>query len=68
MKHFLKDLLSLSWTILGFFIAWIVLDGAARTLVGWCIIGTLVLHIATYPIRREDDGKKSQDEPASDKK
>jgi hypothetical protein len=30
------------WTLLGMFIAWVVLDGSAKTIVGYAIIATLV--------------------------
>jgi hypothetical protein len=43
------------WTLLGMFIAWVVLDGSAKTIVGWSIIGTLVAWAVTYPIRHRED-------------
>ena len=44
------------WTLLGMFIAWVVLDGSAKTVVGYAIVGTIVVWIITYPIRnREED-------------
>ena len=56
MKDFIRDMLDQTWTLLGMFIAWLVLDGSARTIVGYAIIGTLLAWAITYPIRnREDD-------------
>ena len=52
---FLNDLIGQIWTLLGMFVAWIVLEGSAKVVVGWCIIGSLVLWIATYPLRKGDD-------------
>ena len=43
------------WTLLGMFIAWIVLDGSAKDVVGWATIGTLIAWIATYPLRNKED-------------
>lgn len=44
------------WTLLGMFIAWVVLDGSAKTIVGYAIIGTIVIWMGTYPLRnREED-------------
>lgn len=56
MKKFLKDMLDQSWTLLGMFVAWVVLEGSAKTIVGYCIIGTLSLWIATYPLRNSKEG------------
>ncbi len=56
MKKFFKDMLDQSWTLLGMFVAWVVLEGSAKTIVGYCIIGTLVLWSITYPIRNSKEG------------
>jgi len=32
-------------------IAWVVLDGSAKTVVGYAIMGTLVVWAITYPLR-----------------
>jgi len=43
------------WTLLGMFIAWVVLDGSAKTIVGYAIIGTLLAWGITYPLRNPKD-------------
>ena len=55
MIKFLKDMLDQLWTLLGMFIAWIVLDGSAKDVVGWATIGTLIAWIVTYPLRNRED-------------
>jgi hypothetical protein len=55
MKKFLKDMLEQSWTLLGMFVAWVVLEGSAKNVVGWCIVGTVVLWAATFPLRNKDE-------------
>lgn len=56
MVKFLKDMIDQLWTLLGMFIAWVVLDGSAKTVVGYAIMGTLIAWVITYPIRnREED-------------
>jgi hypothetical protein len=40
VKNILKDMVDQAWTLLGMFIAWVVLDGSAKTIVG-CINGYL---------------------------
>ena len=55
MKKFLNDILGQTWTLLGMFVAWVVLEGSAKTIVGYCILGTLTVWTATYPLRKGDD-------------
>jgi ABC-type uncharacterized transport system fused permease/ATPase subunit len=57
MVKLLKDMVDQLWTLLGMFIAWVVLDGSAKTVVGYAIIGTLVAWAITYPLRnpKEED-------------
>jgi hypothetical protein len=52
---FLNDLIGQLWTLLGMFVAWIVLEGSAKTVVGWCIIVSLVIWMATFPLRKDDE-------------
>jgi len=53
----LKDMIEQLWTVLGMFIAWVVLDGSAKTVVGYAIIGTLIAWAVTYRLRnpKEDN-------------
>lgn len=51
MKKFVSDLLGQVWTLLGMFVAWVVLEGSAKTIVGYCILGTLALWAVTYRLR-----------------
>jgi hypothetical protein len=53
----LRDMVEQLWTLLGMFIAWVVLDGSAKTVVGYAIWGTLIAWAITYPIRnpKEDE-------------
>lgn len=55
MKHWLSDFLSQAWTLLGMFVAWVVLDGSAKTVVGYSILLTLFLWSVTYPLRNPKD-------------
>lgn len=55
MKNIVKDLIDQAWTLLGMFIAWVVLDGSAKTVVGYGIIGTTVLWIVTSPARNKEE-------------
>lgn len=55
MKHWLSDFLGQAWTLLGMFVAWVVLDGSAKTVVGYSIVLTLVIWSITYPLRNPKD-------------
>ena len=58
MKDFLRDVLDQVWTLLGMFIAWLVLDGSAKTVVGYAIVFSMVVWWATYPIRNARDDEQ----------
>lgn len=55
MKKFFNDLIGQAWTLLGMFVAWLVLEGSAKEVVGYAIIGTAVLWMLTHPIRNSED-------------
>jgi hypothetical protein len=57
MKDFIRDLADQQWTLLGMFVAWLVLDGSARTIVGYAIVFTTIMWSLTYRLRnpKEDE-------------
>jgi hypothetical protein len=55
MVNFIKDLLDQAWTLLGMFVAWLVLEGSAKTVTGYAIILTTFIWILTYPLRTRDE-------------
>jgi ABC-type uncharacterized transport system fused permease/ATPase subunit len=55
MIKFFKDMVDQLWTLLGMFIAWVVLDGSAKAIVGYAIVGTMFAWIVTYPIRNREE-------------
>ena len=55
MKDFLRDLIDQTWTLLGMFIAWLVLDGSARTVVGYAIAWASGVWLITYRLRNPKD-------------
>jgi hypothetical protein len=54
MNKFVNDLLGQLFTLLGMFIAWLVLEGSAKTVVGWAILASLAIWIISYPLRNRD--------------
>lgn len=61
MKNFINDMIGQLWTLLGMFVAWIVLDGTAKGIVGYAILATLGVWALTYPLRRSKDQKDNLD-------
>lgn len=51
IKALFKDLLDQVWTLVALVIGFIVLEGSARVLTGWLILGTLLVWILTFPLR-----------------
>jgi len=57
MKKFFSDIFNQLWTLLGMFVAWVVLEGSAKTVVGYAIILCLVIWAITFKIRTMEDDK-----------
>jgi hypothetical protein len=57
MKNFLiglfKDIVDQAWTLLGMAVAWLVLEGSAKSLTGNLIMITLAVWVLTFPLRYE---------------
>jgi len=51
---FLNDILGQLFTLLGMFIAWLVLEGSAKTVVGWAIIASTLVWVVSYPLRNRE--------------
>jgi hypothetical protein len=58
----IRDIIEQLWTLLGMFIAWAVLDGSARTVVGYAIVWTLVVWVVTFRLRNPRDKETADKE------
>jgi hypothetical protein len=58
MKDFFRDMADQAWTLLGMFIAWLVLEGSARTITGYAILASTVFWAATYKLRNPKDDEE----------
>ena len=58
MKDFFRDMADQAWTLLGMFIAWLVLEGSARTITGYAIIASTIFWAATYRLRNPLDDEE----------
>jgi hypothetical protein len=55
VKALFKDMIDQAWTVVALAIGYIVLEGTARELTGWLIIGTLCFWALTFPLRYDKD-------------
>ncbi len=53
LKSLFKDIIDQAFTLLGMFVAWVVLEGSAKEIVGMLIWVTLGIWIVTFPLRYE---------------
>lgn len=61
IKDAIIESLNQTWTLLGMFIAWVLLEGSARTVVGYAIMWSLAVWLVTLrvrePLEKEDEEK-----------
>lgn len=56
IKDSFVEILNQTFTLLGFFVAWVVLEGSARIIVGWAIIWSFAIWLISMRLReREED-------------
>ena len=55
MKKLLSDIANQLWTLLGMFVAWVVLEGSAKTVVGYAILLSSVISGLTFKLRNQKD-------------
>ena len=60
IKEILKETIAQTFTLLGFFIAWLTLTGTAKDIVGIAIIISTILWLLTIGLRKDSDDKPSQ--------
>ena len=60
VKEILKETIAQTFTLLGFFIAWLTLTGTAKDIVGIAIIISTILWLLTIGLRKDSDYKPSQ--------
>ena len=53
LKKRIMAILSENFTFLGFFVAWVVLEGSAKTVVGYVTLASIALWFATIGIRED---------------
>jgi hypothetical protein len=63
MKEWIKDkireMLNQTFTLLGMFIAWAVLEGSAKTVVGFAILWSLIVWLFSMKFREENEEEEN---------
>ena len=57
MKKLLKDLFNATWTLIGLFITWMVLEGETRDIVAIVLIIGFIVWLVTFKIRNYEETK-----------
>jgi hypothetical protein len=58
IKDSFVEILNQTFTLLGFFVAWIVLEGSAKTVVGWAIMWSFAIWLISMRLReRKEDSE-----------
>lgn len=55
IKDSFIEVLNQTFTLLGFFVAWVVLEGTARVIVGYAIVWSLAVWLITMRIREKEE-------------
>ena len=55
LKDMFIESLNQGYTLLGFFVAWVLLEGSARTIVGYAVLITTIIHLVTIRLREDKD-------------
>jgi hypothetical protein len=55
IKKWSLEILNQTFTLLGMFIAWAVLDGSAKVVVGWAIIWATIVWLFSMGIRENKE-------------
>lgn len=58
MKNFLNDIIGQIFTILGFYVAWVTLDGSAKPAVLQATLVVIFIWVLSYPLRREKEDEE----------
>ncbi len=59
MKDKVREILNQTFTLLGMFIAWAVLEGSAKTVVGFAILWSLIVWLFSMKFREEKEEEEN---------
>jgi len=58
IKNILKDMVDQAWTLLGMFIAWVVIEGSDKTVVCYAIVWSLLIWLLSMGLRENNKEEK----------
>lgn len=61
-KDIFIESLNQTWTLLGMFIAWVLLEGSARTVVGYAIMWSLTVWLLTLRLREPVESNEEKED------
>ena len=61
LKDWFLEVLNQTFTLLGMFIAWVVLDGSAKTIVGWAILWSTFIWLVSMGVREKIEEDEEND-------
>ena len=61
IKDSIIETLNQTWTLLGMFVAWVLLEGSARVVVGYSILLSLAIWLITLYIREPKEEEKEEE-------
>lgn len=61
IKDAFIESLNQTWTLLGMFIAWVLLEGSARTVVGYAILFSLGVWLTSLRLREPLEKEEKED-------
>ena len=54
----MKSLFEDRWTLVGMFVAWVLLEGTVRDVVGWLIVSTVAIQLVVNIVESMKEKKK----------
>jgi len=55
----IRETLNQTFTLLGMFVAWVVLDGSAKTIVAWAIVWATFVWLFSMNFREQKEGEEN---------
>jgi Ca2+/Na+ antiporter len=61
LKNKFRETLNQTFTLLGMFVAWAVLDGSAKTVVGWAIMLCVIVWLLSMKFREQEEKENGKE-------
>jgi Ca2+/Na+ antiporter len=61
LENKFRETLNQTFTLLGMFVAWAVLDGSAKTVVGWAIMLCVIVWLLSMKFREQEEKENGKE-------